>query len=68
MPLTPREVDVLRLVALGRSNRDIAASLGVGEETVRTHASRVLAKLQVENRAQAIVEALRRRLVSVEGL
>jgi NarL family two-component system response regulator LiaR len=66
--LTPREVDVLRLVALGRSNRDIAATLGVGEETVKTHVSRVLAKLCVDNRAQAIVEALRRRLVAVEDL
>lgn len=66
--LTPRETDVLRLVALGRSNRDIAASLGVGEETIKTHVSRVLAKLQVDNRAQAIVEALRRRLVSIEEL
>ena len=66
--LTAREVDVLRLVALGRSNRDIAATLGVGEETVKTHVSRVLAKLQVDNRAQAIVEALRRRLVSIEEL
>lgn len=66
--LTPREVDVLRLVALGRSNRDVASALGVSEETVKTHVSHVLAKLQVENRAQAIVEALRRRLVSVEEL
>jgi NarL family two-component system response regulator LiaR len=66
--LTPRETDVLRLVALGRSNRDIATSLGVGEETIKTHVSRVLAKLQVENRAQAIVEALRRRLVSIDEL
>ena len=66
--LTPREVDVLRLVALGQTNRDIATALGVGEETVKTHVSRVLAKLCVENRAQAIVEALRRRLVSVEDL
>jgi NarL family two-component system response regulator LiaR len=66
--LTPREVDVLRLVALGHSNRDIATTLGVGEETVKTHVSRVLAKLQVENRAQAIVEALRRRLVAVDEL
>lgn len=66
--LTPRETEVLRLVALGHANREIATSLGVGEETVKTHVSRVLAKLQVENRAQAIVEALRRRLVSIEEL
>ena len=66
--LTPREIDVLRLLALGQSNRDIAAALGVGEETIKTHVSRVLAKLHVDNRAQAIVEALRRRLVSVDEL
>jgi len=66
--LTPRELDVLRLVALGQSNRDIAAALGVGEETIKTHVSRVLAKLHVENRAQAIVEALRRRLVSIDDV
>lgn len=66
--LTPREIEVLRLVALGRPNRDIATSLGVGEETVKTHVSHLLAKLQVENRAQAIVEALRRRLVTIDEL
>jgi DNA-binding NarL/FixJ family response regulator len=66
--LTPRETEVLRLMALGHANRDIATSLCVGEETVKTHVSHVLAKLQVENRAQAIVEALRRRLVSIDEL
>lgn len=66
--LTPREVDVLRLLALGHSNRDIADALAIGEETIKTHVSRVLAKLHVDNRAQAIVEALRRGLVSVEDL
>ncbi len=66
--LTPREIDVLRLVALGHQNRDIASTLNISEETVKTHVSHLLAKLQVENRAQAIVEALRRRLVTVEEL
>jgi NarL family two-component system response regulator LiaR len=66
--LTPRELDVLRQLVSGRSNGDIADALGVGEETIKTHVSRVLAKLQVENRAQAIAEALRRRLVSIEDL
>jgi NarL family two-component system response regulator LiaR len=66
--LTPRELDVLRQLVSGRSNGDIADALGIGEETIKTHVSRVLAKLQVENRAQAIAEALRRRLVSVEDL
>jgi len=66
--LTARETDVLRLVALGRSNRDIASALGIGEETVKSHVAHVLDKLSVENRAQAIVEAFRRRLVEPEEL
>ena len=66
--LTPRETDVLRHLALGRSNRDIAASLDIGEETVKTHVANLLAKLGVENRAQATVEALRRGLVSLDEL
>jgi DNA-binding NarL/FixJ family response regulator len=66
--LTARETEVLRRVALGLSNKDIAASLGVGEETVKTHVTHVLSKLQVENRAQAIVQALKRGLVSLDEL
>jgi NarL family two-component system response regulator LiaR len=66
--LTSREVDVLRLIVAGQSNKDIARVLDIGEETVKTHVSHVLAKLEVENRVQAIAEALRRRLVSIEDL
>lgn len=66
--LTARETEVLRRVALGLSNKDIAAALGVGEETVKTHVTHVLSKLQVENRAQAIVQALKRGLVSLDEL
>ena len=66
--LTPRELDVLRLLALGRANKEIAADLGITEETVKTHVGHLLAKLQVENRAQAIVQALKRRLVSLDDL
>lgn len=66
--LTPRELDVLRLIVVGRANKEIAAALDVSEETVKTHVSHVLAKLEVENRVQAIAEALRRRLVSVADL
>jgi DNA-binding NarL/FixJ family response regulator len=66
--LTSRERDVLRHMALGQSNREIAAALHVSEETVKTHVAHVLAKLQVENRAQAAVQALRRGLVSFEEL
>lgn len=66
--LTARETEVLRYLALGQSNRDIARALGIGDETVKTHVGHVLAKLQVENRAQAIVQALKRGLVSLEDL
>jgi NarL family two-component system response regulator LiaR len=66
--LTARETEVLRRVALGLSNKDIAAALAVGEETVKTHVTHVLSKLHVENRAQAIVQALKRGLVSLDEL
>lgn len=66
--LTARETEVLRHVALGLSNRDIAAALSVSEETVKTHVTHVLAKLNVDNRAQAIVQALKRGLVALDEL
>ena len=66
--LTARETEVLRHVALGLSNRDIAAALSVSEETVKTHVTHVLAKLNVDNRAQAIVQALKRGIVSLDEL
>jgi two-component system, NarL family, response regulator LiaR len=66
--LTPREIEVLRQLALGRSNRQIAEALFVSEETVKTHLGHLFGKLQVENRAQAIVQALKRGLVSLEEL
>lgn len=66
--LTPRETEVLRQLALGRSNKEIAGALAIGDETVKSHVSSVLAKLQAENRAQATVQALKRGLVSLEEL
>jgi two-component system, NarL family, response regulator LiaR len=66
--LTPRELDVLRHVALGKSNKDIAVALDISEETVKTHVRHVLAKLGAENRAQAAVRALARGVVSPEDL
>jgi NarL family two-component system response regulator LiaR len=66
--LTDRETDVLRHLARGSSNKDIADALGIGDETVKTHVANVLSKLQVENRAQAIVQALRLGLVTLEEL
>jgi two-component system, NarL family, response regulator LiaR len=64
--LTPRETEVLGYLARGLSNRDIAAALDIGEETVKTHVANLLAKLGVENRAQAMVQAIKRGLVSLD--
>ncbi|MEV6430745.1 response regulator transcription factor [Nocardia sp. NPDC051463] len=62
--LTAREHEVLLLLADARSNAEIAALLGVGEETVKTHVSRILAKLGVRDRIHAVVFAHKHGLVS----
>lgn len=64
-PLTEREVDVLKLVAQGLSNQEIAESLVISERTVGTHVSNILNKLHLANRTQAALYALREGLADL---
>ncbi len=66
--LTEREVDVLRLLAQGQANKQIAGNLRIGEKTVITHVSNILAKLGVPSRTQAALYAVRIGLVSTDQL
>ncbi len=62
--LTERETEVLRLLAQGQSNKEIASTLTIGEKTVKTHVSNILSKLGVQSRTQAALYAVRIGLVS----
>jgi len=64
--LTPRETDVLKGLAQGRSNREIAKALSVSEETVKSHVSSILAKLGLADRTQAAIFALQHHLVPLD--
>lgn len=62
---SPREQEVLGLMAQGQSNKEIAASLGLSEETVKRHVSHLLEKLGAQDRTQAVTEAIRRGFLEV---
>jgi two-component system, NarL family, response regulator LiaR len=66
--LTERETEVLRLVARGRANKEIARDLGIAEKTVKTHVSSILGKLGVQSRTQAALYAGRVGLVALDQL
>lgn len=63
--ITPREREILVLIAAGRANKEIAAELGVSEDTVKRHVSHILEKLDVNDRAQATAEAIRRGILKM---
>lgn len=64
--LTPREMEVLTLIAEGRSNKEIARELSISEKTVKNHINNVFAKLHCNDRTQAMLYAIRKGLVKVE--
>jgi len=65
-PLSPREREVLRLIARGHSNRQVARDLGIGEQTVKTHVRSILMKLDLQDRVQVAIFALRHQVDSNE--
>ena len=67
-PLTEREVEVLRLISRGLSNKEIAAQIFIAEWTVRTHVSNILSKLHLASRTQAALHALRSGLASLDDV
>lgn len=64
-PLSPRELQVLELVAAGRTNKEIASQLDISNQTVKNHVSSILRKLAVNDRTQAVVYAMRRGWIKV---
>ncbi len=67
-PLTKREVDVLQVLAKGKSNRDIAEELTISETTVRTHVSNILGKLHLASRTEAALYALKEGMANIDDL
>jgi DNA-binding NarL/FixJ family response regulator len=66
--LTPREIDVLRLIAAGNANKEIANRLSIAEDTVKSHVAKILAKLHANDRTHAVTIAIKRGFVSLDPL
>ena len=64
-PLTPREMEILRHIAEGRLNRQIAVELGVSEQTIKNHLTSILRKLNANARTEAVAIAVRQGLISI---
>jgi len=62
-PISPRELDVLSLMAAGKRNKEIASALSIAEDTVKMHVRNILSKLQVNDRTEAVTIALRRGII-----
>lgn len=65
--LTVRELEVLRLIARGLSNREVASELFIAENTVKNHVRKILEKLRLHSRTQAVMYAVRERLIEADG-
>ena len=63
--LTPREIDVLRLIAAGNANKEVAGQLSIAEETVKSHVTNILAKLGAKDRTHAVTLALKRGIIEL---
>jgi DNA-binding NarL/FixJ family response regulator len=63
--LSPREIEVLRLIAAGNSNKEIAGQLSIGETTVKSHVTNILSKLNANDRAHAVTVGLRRGIITL---
>src|ERR1700716_89043 len=63
--LTPREINVLRLIASGNANKEVAGKLSIAEETVKSHVTNILAKLGANDRTHAVIIALKRGIIEL---
>ncbi|MBI2755697.1 MAG: response regulator transcription factor [Chloroflexi bacterium] len=67
VPLSPREIEILDLVARGNSNKLVARQLGISDQTVKNHITTILRKLEVNDRTEAVVTALRNGWIKIDA-